>query len=74
VQNYTINHRDIISMQLLNKDIEGSVSSINQLRNYNNINKNTEDFEKLLKRIEANIVLHYPQNKKLQDYLQNTYK
>ena len=74
VQNYNVNHDNIVSMQLLNKDIDDSASSMNQLRNYNSINKDVKEFEKLLKKLKANIVLHYPQNKKLQNSLQDIYK
>jgi len=71
VQNYNVNHDNIVSMQLINKEVDNSAFFINQLRNYNGVNRDVEEFGKLLKKLKENIVLHYPHNTKLQDSLQN---
>ena len=71
VQNYSVNHDNIASMQILNKEVDDSISVFNQLSNYDVSNKNIEKFEGLLKKLETNISLYYPQNKKLQNSLQD---
>ena len=71
VQNYSVNHDNMVSMQLFNKGIDDFAFSFNRLKNYDTTNKNINEFSKLLKKLKTNIALHHHENKKSQNYLQN---
>ena len=71
VLNHDVDRDNIVSMQLLDKGVNDSTSSINQLINCDGINKDIEEFEKLFKQLKKDIIQRYPRNRELQKSLQD---
>ena len=71
ILNYNGNHDKIVSMKILNKEINSATSSTSHLSHYSVINEDFTEFHQLFKKLKTNIVLHYTYNKELQNYLKN---
>jgi len=71
ILNYSGNHDKIVSMKILNKEIDSATSSTSHLSHYSVINEDFTEFHQLFKKLKTNTVLYYTYNKKLQNYLKN---
>ena len=77
IQNYTANHDNVITLELLNKELNDFSIAMNQFSNYDKINHAIKKFKKTLKNLEQDLLLQYPNNstihkelKKVQNYFQ----
>ena len=78
IQNYTVNHDNIIVLELLNKEFNDFSISMNQFSNYDKINHAIKKFKKTFTELQQNLLQQYPDNllihkklKKVQNYFHN---
>ncbi len=74
IQHYTSNHNYVISLELIDKQLNDFSITMNSFSNYDKINHNTAQFKKNLAILQKNLLQQYPYNKEMQKKLERVKK
>jgi diguanylate cyclase (GGDEF)-like protein/PAS domain S-box-containing protein len=74
IQNYTSNHNNIVTLELLDKQLDNFSISMNAFSNYDKINQSVAKFKKTFAILQENLLLQHPKNGLIKKRLQTINK
>ena len=74
IQNYNSNHDYVVSLELIDKQLNDFSITMNSFSNYDKINHATLQFKKNLAILQKNLLAQYPNNQEMQKQLERVKK
>ena len=71
IQNYALNHNNVIQLQLLDKELNNFSISLNRFSDYDRVNYTTDQFAQTLVALKKNLLQNCPEHQYLQKKLKN---